>query len=242
MYRENHSKLHRDIVYKESKSYSESKESEDEYMDNDSSDCSDSSEDADPVFNVKDYLKHWEIMKKNSKAKKSNDDSVTVTTTLLKQLSAFKAKEQNQLTVFAGDKKYEKQIPVLKDGKPTKKFRTIVCENVVSVPNDYSGLGSITSKHYLLKNKDNKDIGCFFCRQFGQRKRTRYSCAECGRGYHVNCFTAFHYEHAMDTHKDLLCGVIETIETCKPEGNRNKTKACRRLHEIEIKEIEDKLE
>ena len=129
------------------------------------------------------------------------------------------------------------QVPVFKNRKKTNKFQTFLKENIVQVNSQYDGFGSIQSKHYLLKNKDDKDIGCFFCRQLGFRKRTRYSCVGCNKGFCVNCFTAYHYEGALTKHPEVLSDFVDSMETTKPEGKRNQTKACRTLDEIDFSDI-----
>ena len=99
--------------------------------------------------------------------------------------------------------------------KKTNKFQTYLKEIIVQVHSQYNGFGCIKSNYYLLKNKDDKDICCFFCRQLGLRKRTRYSCIGCNKGFCVNCFTAYHYEGVLTEHSDILSDLLIILKQQK---------------------------
>ena len=61
-----------------------------------------------------------------------------------------------------------------------------------------SNLGLLTGNHMLLKNLNSKDIACHLCRMIhGDERKTIYGCFECGKGYHVNCFTAYHNRNGL---------------------------------------------
>jgi hypothetical protein len=67
-------------------------------------------------------------------------------------------------------------------------------------------VGVIDEAHMLVENLPRKmdpnqpqDIDCFLCPKMGKELKTIYSCMKCRKGFHVNCFTAFHYRCAMNT-------------------------------------------
>ncbi len=70
----------------------------------------------------------------------------------------------------------------------------------------------VLSQHILLENKPRKnslekpqDIYCNLCRLLGYRMKTIHSCVACKKGFHVNCFAAFHNpELVRGSDKSLL--------------------------------------
>jgi hypothetical protein len=70
----------------------------------------------------------------------------------------------------------------------------------------------IDSPHMLLENllwekNPNKpqDVECYLCRQMGHELKTIYSCLVCKKAFHVNCFTAFHFQGGLShSHQTLL--------------------------------------
>jgi hypothetical protein len=74
--------------------------------------------------------------------------------------------------------------------------------------------GVIDEAHMLLENLPHKinysqpqDIGCSLCRKIGRE----LFCIKCRKGFHVNCFAAFHYRGLMTTcHKALLDVVFKS--------------------------------
>jgi hypothetical protein len=83
-----------------------------------------------------------------------------------------------------------------------------------------SSLGVISESHMLVENlprntNPNKpqDLDCFLCRRMGREVKTIYSCIQCRKGFHVNCFAAFHYRGQMSRrHTALLDVVFHTDE------------------------------
>ena len=63
--------------------------------------------------------------------------------------------------------------------------------------------------HFLIMNKKNKQLQCFLCRILigPNRKdengkpmailRRYYGCSKSGKGFHINCYIAFHFHNAM---------------------------------------------
>jgi hypothetical protein len=76
-------------------------------------------------------------------------------------------------------------------------------------------LGTIDETHMLVENLPRRsnlscpqDIGCFICRKMGKELKTSYSCVQFKKGFHVNCFTAFHYRGALSTSRKALLDVF----------------------------------
>jgi hypothetical protein len=71
---------------------------------------------------------------------------------------------------------------------------------------------SDASKHYMLRNKNGKMMQCIVCKILsGKRIRTAYSCIECGKGYHVDCFTAIHCQHALSENRVLQNKILKAF-------------------------------
>lgn len=78
-----------------------------------------------------------------------------------------------------------------------------------------SSLGAINDPHMLVENLPRKknqsgpqDIDCFLCRKMGKELKTIYSCIQCKKGFHVNCFTAFHYRGMLSRKHSTLLDVV----------------------------------
>ena len=69
-------------------------------------------------------------------------------------------------------------------------------------------LGSNTHDHMLIENKDKNDIHCYFCLMRGIKKKTIYGCVTCAKGFHVNCFTAYHCQGALEGDAKALADMI----------------------------------
>ena len=232
-YLENHNKHYESVHFKDVAAKSiksidlddSSSEEDSDIQSGEDDECS-----VDARFSVKTFMDKW----RNKRSKDSKSSS-----TVEKQQSAtgrnqlsVSGLDQKQLSVFKSHHLNIIEIPVVKNGRETKEMKHFLKENIVTEADDYSSFGCINSDHYLLKNKDGKDIGCFFCRHMGVKSRSRYLCAECGRAFHVDCFAAYHYQGALKKHQDVLCKFIDHIDTTKPEGNRNKSKFHRTFDDL----------
>jgi hypothetical protein len=67
-----------------------------------------------------------------------------------------------------------------------------------------------------------QDIDCFLCRKTGKELRMSYSCIKCMKGFHVNCFAAFHCRGALSNSKKALLDVI--FESCRKPTLGNPSK------------------
>ena len=59
-----------------------------------------------------------------------------------------------------------------------------------------------TSKHHvLMQNKmvnGSNQVACYLCSLIlNQRKNSKYGCVQCGKGFHVDCFAAYHNQHVF---------------------------------------------
>ncbi|KAE9309814.1 hypothetical protein PR003_g20422 [Phytophthora rubi] len=62
-------------------------------------------------------------------------------------------------------------------------------------------LGGSLSGHILTPNSTVESDGqlkCLLCRMRGFQKRSRWGCAVCQVGFHVECFAVFHFRDAFE--------------------------------------------
>jgi hypothetical protein len=78
-----------------------------------------------------------------------------------------------------------------------------------------STLGTMDGPHMLVENlprrsnnKRPQDIDCYLCRRMNRELKTIYSCIQCKKGFHVNCFTAFHYRGVLSTRHSALLDIV----------------------------------
>ena len=90
--------------------------------------------------------------------------------------------------------------------------RTTIEEAVGTIDNTHMLVENLGRKNVSKKpiNEKPQDIDCYLCRKMGLELKTIYSCIKCRKGFHVNCFTAFHFRGALSTcHKALLEVVLQ---------------------------------
>jgi hypothetical protein len=93
-------------------------------------------------------------------------------------------------------------------------------------------VGSLNSSHYLMNLKHNvtgrpADAHCYLCLLFQKKLKTRFGCVQCQKVFHPQCFTAFHFRHALTHNKcvmiDLAIKGVENVKginkKCKHVGN-----------------------
>lgn len=66
-------------------------------------------------------------------------------------------------------------------------------------------------KHCLISNQPAKagsakkgETTCYLCQIIGERKSTTFSCVDCGKGFHPDCFTLFHHPETVRKHRPEL--------------------------------------
>ena len=89
--------------------------------------------------------------------------------------------------------------------------------------NDDLVLGTNDGAHMLIENIDKRDLQCYFCSLQGKRSRSIYGCVACKKGYHVNCFTAYHCGGALSAHsKELIQTIVQTGESSERKNKKSK--------------------
>ena len=95
---------------------------------------------------------------------------------------------------------------------------------------DIERLGKILSSHELLENIDKKTTQCHLCNIMSngkKRKSSIYSCVQCGKGFHVNCFTFYHSREKLKKNRPVLHAIIKDREgTAVQKNRRNRTNLC----------------
>ncbi|EGZ10404.1 hypothetical protein PHYSODRAFT_518952 [Phytophthora sojae] len=75
-------------------------------------------------------------------------------------------------------------------------------------------VGSVDSLHIITPNStehSNGKLTCYLCSLRGMAKKAKYGCTKCERGFHVECFRAFHYEGAFRSNAPQLQDALEAI-------------------------------
>ena len=87
----------------------------------------------------------------------------------------------------------------------------------------------------LLKNINKRDIDCYLCKIRGIKKRTIYGCCACGKGFCVNCFTAYHCKHMLSNNTQAL---VETIVATNEQkhGTTKKSKHVQHVTNLNLYE------
>ena len=113
-------------------------------------------------------------------------------------------------------------------------------------------LGSTTGTvHMLLENKEKQDENCFLCmlrwkndpdtgEKWVPKLRTIYGCCDCKKGFHVNCFAAFHHEGALKGDTRALMDII--MRTSSERIQKGMSKVCKRvsnLSDLKLKSPEE---
>jgi hypothetical protein len=88
-------------------------------------------------------------------------------------------------------------------------------------------LGGISKIHMLLQNKGKKknnssaqDDPCHLCKLRGFISKTIYGCPQYKVGFHVECFTAFHYKDALKGNIRTLMDMIKSSEMSDNQRNK----------------------
>jgi hypothetical protein len=129
-------------------------------------------------------------------------------------------------------------------------FKRMLCEDLVTphrndrkrpLPSDENGmapidevLGSIDHLHMLIENINKADIHCFFCLLENRKRKTIYGCVKCKKGYHVNCFTAYHCAGALTGDAAVLASMIRRSEAGLPRAANKKSKCVGDITSIKL--------
>lgn len=80
-------------------------------------------------------------------------------------------------------------------------------------------LGSNQHPHMLVENKGKKDIHCYLCLFVNKKRKTIYGCVKCGKGFQVNCFTAYHCKRVLKGDAKALAMMIRGCEGNIPRAS-----------------------
>jgi len=112
--------------------------------------------------------------------------------------------------------------------------------------------GSTTGTVYmLLENKEKQDVNCFLCmlswkidpdtgEKWVPKLLTIYGCCECKKGFHVNCFAAFHHKGALKGDTRALMDII--LKTSSEKIQKGMSKVCKQvasLSDLKLKFLEE---
>lgn len=105
-----------------------------------------------------------------------------------------------------------------------KEFKRLVASQLVDkyeeskskkrkrVGSTVDSLGIVDTTHVLLPYKDNKRRECYVCTGLtNAEQKQRLCCIGCAKGFHVECFAAFHYPMALASKKDTLRSLISNL-------------------------------
>ena len=151
---------------------------------------------------------------------------------VLQSFSIYKLLEPENKEVLSEYKKAlcDELIDELKLEKIMKKEQR---QEVMKVENV---MGSIDHGHMLVENKGRKDINCHLCLYLKKKRRTIYGCVQCKKGFHVNCFTAYHCTGALPTQTKALMTMVLRTESCEPRAKNKKSKYVGDIHTMKLKE------
>jgi len=74
-----------------------------------------------------------------------------------------------------------------------------------------------------MTNVDKRPLECYLCRLLLKETGTDvggppavgksiYGCTKCGKGFHVDCYSAFHFRSAMQKNPTVLNNVVSALE------------------------------
>ncbi|KAG3109308.1 hypothetical protein PI125_g11051 [Phytophthora idaei] len=114
-------------------------------------------------------------------------------------------------------------------------------QSVSSQPID-AVVGADDSVHAITPNSkqhSNGKLVCYLCTLRGFSKKALYGCTGCQRGFHVACFTAFHYHDALSSTSltirsalDAVCAAASGDPIAHTRLKKNKTITY--LNELEL--------
>ena len=73
-------------------------------------------------------------------------------------------------------------------------------------------------------NVGKADILCYLCNIIDDSKwrYTIYGYVQCRRGFHVNCFSMYHFQNALNEHKPVLWKLIKDADGEGSKQRRNR--------------------
>ena len=90
----------------------------------------------------------------------------------------------------------------------------------------------------LLENVNKWDIDCYLCKIRRIGKRMIYGYCACGKGFCVNCFTAYHCKYMLSNNTQAL---VKTIIATNEQTRRSTKKLAHVQHVTNLKLLEKQL-
>ena len=152
---------------------------------------------------------------------------------------------------------YNKMWPDLSSSVTIREFKRNICEQLVLphrdqrnkrkrevhapfvspvVPSPSLTIGCIECPHALVKNRIGSksrrtELNCHLCMILhNKKKKTLYGCTGCHKGFHVECFTAYHFRYALDG--NVLALVDMAVKTEQNNPASRMFKPCKQIGSI----------
>lgn len=87
-----------------------------------------------------------------------------------------------------------------------------------------SNIGRIEDPHMLTTNIGKTGIHCHLCLMRNEKFKTIYGCIKCKRGFHVNCYSAYHFQGAMRGDAKAIVLMVKQSEKRLVKGLTKKSK------------------
>jgi len=151
------------------------------------------------------------------------------------KVSFFEFKRRICQSLICGSQRSKRHSP--SNNSANEEINVSEAENHEGRVTIASSLGSMNEAHMLVENlpwQSNdyviQDIDCFLCRRMGKELKTSYSCIQCQKGLHVNCFTAFHYRGVLSTKLNALLDVVFDSDRRPTVGHPSKYAPTSTMH------------
>ena len=128
--------------------------------------------------------------------------------------------------------KFKREICVKLTAKHIALKKRKAVDDLECTPNRV--LGTSDSAHMLLENINKQDVHCLFCLLRGQKLKSIYGCCACKKGFHVNCFTAYHCQQALEGDPKALVDLILCTQKSMPRNLKKKSKFISNISELKI--------
>ena len=131
--------------------------------------------------------------------------------------------------------------------KTTEKPKTEAFKNQNSLMQMECTVGTDLTQHVLLSNlkiKGTDQVKCHLCAlRKGTKGNTvfpmsKYGCGKCGRGFHVDCFAAYHHRHALEGKGETIRTMINALEEVEEYEGVSRKKYKQRVSK-KIKHFDD---
>ncbi|RLN74357.1 hypothetical protein BBJ28_00008624 [Nothophytophthora sp. Chile5] len=90
-------------------------------------------------------------------------------------------------------------------------------------------VGADSSLHIITPNSRLHSKGklrCYLCSIRGLGKKALYGCTQCNRGFHIECFSVFHFRHAFRSNSTAVQRALDAVSAAASQNPEFKTR-CR---------------